>query len=133
MDDSLCKRKRTELVIVSRDSDYGIVYGEKNYVNDDLRQEFSERVSQKRKLLLYQKLSDAFETLLSCPRPNRNGRPRLEIVTAASEQQAATVEAKRLTWNELMTSKDVDSSLYRIKELLREATKNMETIKPSDK
>ncbi len=48
-----------ELVIVSRDTDYGVAYGKNIYVNDHLRQEFSDRVSQKRKLLLYSKLSDA--------------------------------------------------------------------------
>jgi hypothetical protein len=50
-----------ELVIVSRDSDYGLVFGETAYVNDHLRQEFSERVSKKRKLLLYTRLSGALK------------------------------------------------------------------------
>ena len=57
-----CAESHTaELVIVSRDSDYGIVYENKSYVNDQLRQEFSERVSRKRKILLYHKLSDALK------------------------------------------------------------------------
>lgn len=50
-----------ELVIVSRDSDYGITFEGKGYVNDHLKQEFAERVSRKRKLLLYTKLSDALK------------------------------------------------------------------------
>lgn len=50
-----------ELVIVSRDSDYGVHFENKAYVNDHLRQEFSERVSKKRKLLLYSRLSDALK------------------------------------------------------------------------
>jgi len=48
-----------ELVIVSRDSDYGAISNNQSYLNDHLRQEFSERVSKKRKILLYHKLSDA--------------------------------------------------------------------------
>lgn len=48
-----------ELVIVTRDSDYGIHFENKAYVNDHLRQEFSERVSRKRKILLYARLSEA--------------------------------------------------------------------------
>jgi hypothetical protein len=50
-----------ELVIVTRDSDYGIYYENRAYVNDHLRQEFAERVSQKRKILLYQRLSEALK------------------------------------------------------------------------
>lgn len=50
-----------ELVIVTRDSDYGIHFENKAYVNDHLKQEFAERVSKKRKLLLYSKLSDALK------------------------------------------------------------------------
>lgn len=50
-----------ELVIVSRDTDYGVVFENTAYINDHLRQEFSERVSKKRKLLLYTKLSEALK------------------------------------------------------------------------
>jgi hypothetical protein len=50
-----------ELVIVSRDSDYGVVFDDKAYINDHLRQEFSERVSNRRELLLYTRLSDALK------------------------------------------------------------------------
>lgn len=50
-----------ELVIVSRDADYGVVFEDTAYINDHLRQEFSERVSRKRKLLLYTKLSAALK------------------------------------------------------------------------
>ena len=53
------KLQNAELVIVTRDSDYGISHEGKSYINDHLRQEFSERVSKKRKLLLYGRLSDA--------------------------------------------------------------------------
>lgn len=48
--------QKAELVIVSRDSDYGALFDGKAYVNDHLKQEFSERVSKKRKLLLYTRL-----------------------------------------------------------------------------
>ncbi|MBZ5680736.1 MAG: PIN domain-containing protein [Acidobacteriia bacterium] len=54
-------QKTAGLVIVSRDADYGITIGKSSYINDDLRQEFSDRVSQKRALLLYSRLSDALK------------------------------------------------------------------------
>lgn len=53
--------QNAELVIASRDSDYGTVFDNVAYVNDHLRQEFSERVSKRRKILLYHRLSDALE------------------------------------------------------------------------
>lgn len=53
--------KTAELVIVSRDADYGTTYEGKSYINDHLRHEFSNRVSQQRKLLLYTKLSEALQ------------------------------------------------------------------------
>jgi hypothetical protein len=53
--------RNAELVIVSRDSDYGATYENKSYINDHLRQEFSERVSKKRSLLLYSRLSEALK------------------------------------------------------------------------
>jgi predicted nucleic acid-binding protein len=49
------------IVIVSRDRDYGVTYNKVSYINDHLRQEFSNRVSQTRELLLYSKLSDALK------------------------------------------------------------------------
>lgn len=55
------KLQNAELVIVTRDSDYGITYEGRPYLNDHLRQEFSERVSKKREVLLYGRLSDALK------------------------------------------------------------------------
>jgi hypothetical protein len=46
-------KNNAELVVVTRDSDYGASYEDFSYVNDHLKQEFAERVSRKRKILLY--------------------------------------------------------------------------------
>lgn len=55
-----CAREyRAKIVIVSRDGDYGLTVGEKCYLNDYLKQDFSEQVSQKRNIYLYSKLSEA--------------------------------------------------------------------------
>jgi hypothetical protein len=54
-------QKKAGLVIVTRDSDYGVTIGNESYINDHLRQEFSERVSRKRSLRLYARLSDALK------------------------------------------------------------------------
>jgi hypothetical protein len=95
-----------ELVIVSRDSDYGVVFENRAYVNDHLRQEFSERVSKKRKLLLYTKLSEALKhfavpvsqkeeeaeaemveaTVQELPQPERRGQTFVEIIRSLGIQ-----------------------------------------------
>lgn len=92
VDDPLRREIHTaELVIVSRDSDYGVSFEGKNYVNDDLRQEFSDRVSKKRKLLLYEKLSDALKHFAR-PITSQEQEAESEIVTAASDQHAPAEE-----------------------------------------
>jgi len=55
------QRNDAELVIVSRDADYGVYFEDHAYINDHLKQEFAERVSRKRKVLLYTKLSEALK------------------------------------------------------------------------
>jgi hypothetical protein len=53
--------RKAGLVIVTRDSDYGLTIDHESYVNDALRQEFSDRVSRKRDLRLHSRLSDALK------------------------------------------------------------------------
>jgi len=49
------------IIIVTRDTDYGAIYESESYLNDWLIQEFKQRLSQKRKLILTDKLSKAFQ------------------------------------------------------------------------
>ena len=49
------------VVIVTRDTDYGVIHEGASYLNDWLKQEFSERVSQKRKIILTDKLSQGLK------------------------------------------------------------------------
>lgn len=49
------------VVIVTRDTDYGVIHEGSSYLNDWLKQEFSERVSQKRKIILTDKLSQGLK------------------------------------------------------------------------
>ena len=50
-----------DIVIVSRDGDYEASYNNKWFLNDWLHQEFKQRVSRKRKILLTGKLSEALK------------------------------------------------------------------------
>jgi hypothetical protein len=51
----------SDIVIVSRDSDYGIHYSDKSILNDWLSLEFKERVSHKRSITLTNRLTEAFK------------------------------------------------------------------------
>jgi len=55
--------RKAELVIISRDSDFGVMIGNKWYPNDHLQQEFKERVSKRRKAVLFRRLTDALKYL----------------------------------------------------------------------
>ncbi|WP_081026031.1 PIN domain-containing protein [Ralstonia solanacearum] len=57
------KKSGKNVVIITRDTDYGVAYKDKLYLNDWLRQEFSERVSKKRQIILTDKLSVALKTV----------------------------------------------------------------------
>jgi hypothetical protein len=49
------------IIIVTRDTDYGAIYDGNSYLNDWLKQEFTERVSKKRKIILTDKLSQGLK------------------------------------------------------------------------
>ncbi len=68
-----------DIIIVSRDSDYGITYDGKPVLNDWLDLEFKERVSRKRKLLLTDRLSEAFK-LVSIPVTKEEEKEEEELV-----------------------------------------------------
>lgn len=52
---------KANIVIVSRDSDYGLDTGSEALLNDWLRHEFAERVSRRRKILLTSRLTEGFK------------------------------------------------------------------------
>lgn len=49
------------IILVTRDSDFGCNYDNDSFLNDWLKQEFKQRISQKRKIILTDKLSRAFQ------------------------------------------------------------------------
>lgn len=52
-----------DIIIVTRDADYGVVYEGSSILNDWLDQEFKERISQQRRVYLTDRLSAAFKAL----------------------------------------------------------------------
>jgi hypothetical protein len=80
--------RKSGLVIVTRDSDYGVTVEKKSYINDHLRQEFSERVSRKRGLLLYPRLSEALKLFKIQVSPQEE-QAETELVSSLAQMSGA--------------------------------------------
>jgi hypothetical protein len=95
-------RNNAELVIVSRDADYGVCFEGKTYINDHLSQEFHERLSRKRNLLLYMKLSEAlkhFEVAVT-PEEEKEEDAWTRLIEGVEHQ--AKGEGKVVDWETLV-------------------------------
>jgi|TARA_B110000902_G_C14134460_1_gene523288 hypothetical protein len=57
------KESKKDIIIVTRDSDFGINYDNKMFLNDFLNLEFKERISRKRKIVLTDRLGNAFKMI----------------------------------------------------------------------
>jgi hypothetical protein len=86
-------------VICSRDADYGSEFDGKVYVNDHLKQEFKDRVSQRRKLVLRTKLSDALKEL-DIAVTKQEEQAETEIVAQA---QSVKLTDSQTTWKEILS------------------------------
>lgn len=57
------KRSNRDVIVVSRDADYGVTVDGKSYVNDWLQEELKERTKKSRAIVLYDRLSEALRRL----------------------------------------------------------------------
>jgi len=73
--------QKAELVIVSRDTDYGVTLEKESFINDHLKQEFQERLSKKRKILLYDRLTTALKHF------------KISVTQAEEDAESAIVKA----------------------------------------
>ena len=99
------QQQGAELVIVSRDSDYGVTFDNKSYINDHLRQEFSERVSKKRKLLLYVRLSEAlkhFQVEVSAGAEQAEAELLIETKAASGSGDISTETGKNASAKDIL-------------------------------
>ena len=74
------------MVIVSRDADYGLTLNGKSYINDHLRHEFSERVSKKRGLYLYDSLARALKEHFQIPVTPQEEAAEKDIAAPVAEK-----------------------------------------------
>ena len=85
------KESGKDVVIVSRDKDYGITYNNHDIINDWLVQEFKERTSRKRNIELTQKLSDAFKKA-SIPISKKEEKEEEDFIHSSLQSQFSESE-----------------------------------------
>jgi hypothetical protein len=92
-----------DVIIVTRDTDFGTIFNNKSYLNDWLRQEFSERVGRKRRIILTDKLSHAFK-LVDIP-----------VTKAMEEEENKLIEFEKITeQKDKFTSDDIVEKMRKI-------------------
>jgi hypothetical protein len=77
------KSSGKDIIIVTRDSDYGCNYDGQFHLNDWLRLEFKERISRKRRIVLTDRLAEAFKLVAVS-------------VSTEAEEEEKTIVAERL-------------------------------------
>jgi len=94
------------VLLVSRDGDYGIIHGQESFLNDWLRREFKERVSQKRGVELTNRLTVALKRL-AIPVTEEDEKEETKIVESHSEHRNFLLEA--------LAKQDLDSDSHQIR------------------
>jgi hypothetical protein len=77
------QRTEKHIILVTRDNDFGINLGDSSYLNDWLKIEFKERISQKRKIILTDKLSSAFKLV------------KIPVTNEMIEEEATVIETRK--------------------------------------
>jgi len=79
------QKSRKNIIIVSRDNDYGVTYENETILNDWLRQEFKARISKKRDIILVDRLTQAFK-MTSIPVTKKETDEEEELVKFSLEE-----------------------------------------------
>ncbi|MFK0690891.1 PIN domain-containing protein [Mesorhizobium sp. IMUNJ 23033] len=126
-----CAKNSTEnhsVMIVSRDGDFGVSYGNDMFLNDWLRREFKDRVSRKRNIQLTNRLTDALRKLDEMVAPEDEQEER-KIIRDDSNDLFGSLEKQPLRVPRGM-SREAFEKLYR--ELIGEPPSDRNPITPFD-
>jgi predicted nucleic acid-binding protein len=81
----IAETTKKHIIIVTRDTDFGAIHENESYLNDWLKQEFRQRISQQRKLILTDKLSKAFK-LVEIPVTKEMIEEEENVIKVSAEQ-----------------------------------------------
>jgi predicted nucleic acid-binding protein len=100
------EKSKKHIIIVTRDTDFGAIHENESYLNDWLKQEFRQRISQQRKLILTDKLFRAFK-LVEIPVTQEMIEEEENVIKASSELYKQKVLREILkNWRESNLDKD---------------------------
>jgi hypothetical protein len=87
--------RKSNVIVASRDSDYGVTYEETTYINDHLLQEFHARVGSRKNLVLTSRLTRAFKMMEMNVSSEQEKEEDAIIMRRRTEQQIANERAIR--------------------------------------
>lgn len=97
---------KKDIIIVTRDTDFGAIHEKESYLNDWLKQEFRQRINQQRKIILTDKLSIAFK-LVEIPVTQEMVEEEENVIKVSS------VQYNQKLFNEIFKKfKDSDFEIY---------------------
>jgi len=88
-------RTDKHIILVTRDADFGVTHGDNSFLNDWLQIEFKERINQRRKIILTDKLSRAFK-ILEIPVTDEMVEEENTIITTRKIEEVQKNEAAKL-------------------------------------
>jgi len=106
------------IILVTRDSDFGCNYEDDSFLNDWLKQEFKQRISQKRKIILTDKLSRAFQ-LVEIPVTEEMIEEEEKVIDVAMRNY------QMLNLHETMKRLQENMKLYELQETMRRLRINL--------
>jgi hypothetical protein len=115
------------IVIVSRDTDYGVTYNNESLLNDALSQEFKERLSHKRKIFLTDKLTHAFK-LASIQITKKDEKEEIKLINDISKQITTNENLQKRALE--IALEQIDNTYYKhLKEYVERADKKKDIDK----
>ncbi|MFD2833772.1 PIN domain-containing protein [Gramella sp. AN32] len=122
---SCAEKSGKHIILVTRDTDFGSSYEGESYLNDWLDQEFKQRISRKRKLILTERLMTAFK-LVQIPVSDEMIEEEEKILKYNfSESNERIQEALRLFAEKLNLS-EWNNNMVKTKDLLDNYRKSLE-------
>jgi len=96
-----CKEKSSDLIIVTRDNDFGKEIENKLYINDWLLKEFKERNSNRKNISITKSLSHAFEEIQN------------PVSDQMKKEETKHIESRKVILNPIEEARDLRAAIFR--------------------
>jgi len=116
---------KKHIILVTRDTDFGIIHEGQSFLNDWLNQEFKDRISRRRKLILTDKLSTAFK-IVKIPVTDEMIKEEEEIISSSW----SSFYQSRL--NDVLEKYKYEDLSQTIRKLQESYARNLDKFKSSD-